>query len=96
MPPDAALQRMLEVRTVMPTTSMPSATLPIQNMKYVLLGPQLFDPHVVDRSALGAAVNALSEKCMLRRRTTRSKSTSSANQKSGKVTLTSDQGRVRQ
>ena len=38
MPPVAALQRRLEVRPGMPTTSMPSATLPIQNMKICASG----------------------------------------------------------
>ena len=44
-----------------------------------LWGPERFDPNVVDRAALEAAVNALSENWKPRRRTTRSKQTSSAN-----------------
>lgn len=38
-----------------------------------LWGPEQFDPNVVDRKALEAAVNALSEIWKPRRRTTRSK-----------------------
>jgi pRiA4b ORF-3-like protein len=38
-----------------------------------LWGPQRLDPNVVDRAALEAAVNALSETWKPRRRTTRSK-----------------------
>ncbi|MGY2803844.1 hypothetical protein ACVIHF_000574 [Bradyrhizobium sp. USDA 4506] len=45
-----------------------------------LWGPEQFDPNVVDRKALEAAVNALSDIWKPRRRTTRSKWTSSANQ----------------
>jgi hypothetical protein len=37
-----------------------------------LWGPERFDPSVIDRTALEAAVNALPEKWNLRRRTTRS------------------------
>jgi hypothetical protein len=42
-----------------------------ENMR--LWGPERFDPNVVDRAALEAAVNALSETWKPRRRTTRSK-----------------------
>ncbi|MET4608390.1 hypothetical protein ABIB90_007896 [Bradyrhizobium sp. JR4.1] len=57
----------------MPTTSVPSATLLIQNTKMRLWGPEQFDPNVIDRKALEAAVNTLSGIWNPRRRTTRSK-----------------------
>ena len=42
-----------------------------ENMR--LWGPEWFDPNVIDRAALDAAVNALSENLMPRRHTLRSK-----------------------
>lgn len=58
----------------MPNTSMPSVTLPIPSTnKCVSWGPEQFDPNVVDRAALEAAVNALSDAWKPRRRATRSK-----------------------
>nr|WP_271577786.1 hypothetical protein [Bradyrhizobium sp. CCBAU 11361] len=48
-----------------------------QNMR--IWGPERFDPTVIDRQALDATVNALSERWKPRRHKLRSKQTSSAN-----------------
>ena len=55
-----------------PTTWRPPAIPPIRSTNICASGAQ-FDPNVVDRAALEAAVNALSENWKPRRRTTRSK-----------------------
>ncbi|WFU80555.1 hypothetical protein QA645_39925 [Bradyrhizobium sp. CIAT3101] len=53
-----------------------------------LWGVERFDPNAVDRKALEAAVNALSDTWKLRRRATQAKYASSAIQKGRSATLT--------
>lgn len=73
-PPVGVLRKTSAVRRDMPNISTPSATPPIRSTNICASGaPERFDPSAVDRKALEAAVNALSDAWKPRRRATRTK-----------------------